>query len=281
MEFFKPDTVAIAPHNMSGVALRSSQLAALQSGSAGASSQVLSAVNTLTVTLLPNVAVLPPAVVSVGGLDSSTEDSASLALHGPGAGLFVGGVGQWSRTQRVLRLEVAPGRMLAGGGNIDQLVIKRTGSGYIDGDIHACEPCQPCGGAAGDGDGGDSTAAAAGSGDGGGYDGAGQDEAAANVPPSTLGTTASGVDCNATRGSNQGAAASKCANPGHCACEGPNTNNFTAQNVRDFDYLGYRYGLMSSIGTAGLNNVLAMLPARDEAEFKLFPAEDVAWINKW
>ena len=58
-------------------------------------------------------------------------------------------------------------------------------------------------------------------------------------------------------------------------------NNFTAQNVRDFDYLGYRYGLMSSIGTAGLNNVLAMLPARDEAEFKLFPAEDVAWINKW
>ena len=87
--------------------------------------------------------------------------------------------------------------------------------------------------------------------------------------------------CNATRGSNQGAAASKCANPGHCACEGPNTNNFTAQNVRDFDYLGYRYGLMSSIGTAGLNNVLAMLPARDEAEFNLFPAEDVAWINKW
>lgn len=87
--------------------------------------------------------------------------------------------------------------------------------------------------------------------------------------------------CNITRGSLQGGGPSKCANPGHCACEGPNTGNFSSENARDFDYLGYRYGLLSSIGTAGLNNVLAMLPARDEDEFKLFPEEDVAWINKW
>jgi len=31
--------------------------------------------------------------------------------------------------------------------------------------------------------------------------------------------------------------------------------------VRDFDLLGYRYSLLSSIGTGGLNNVLNMLPA--------------------
>jgi hypothetical protein len=87
--------------------------------------------------------------------------------------------------------------------------------------------------------------------------------------------------CNITRGSLQGGGPSKCANPDHCACEGPNTGNFSSQNARDFDYLGYRYGLMSSIGTAGLNNVLAMLPARDHWEFNSFPAADVQWINKW
>ena len=72
-----------------------------------------------------------------------------------------------------------------------------------------------------------------------------------------------------------------CAHPGQCACQGPNTGNFSAQNTRDFDYLGFRYGLLSSVGTAGLNNVLAMLPARDSAEFDAFPAADVRWINKW
>ena len=72
-----------------------------------------------------------------------------------------------------------------------------------------------------------------------------------------------------------------CTHPGECACQGPNTGNFSEQNVRDFDFLGYRYGLLSSIGTAPLNNVLAMLPARDEAESSLFPAAEVEWINKW
>lgn len=50
---------------------------------------------------------------------------------------------------------------------------------------------------------------------------------------------------------------------------------------RDFDLLGYKYSLMSQVATAGLNNVLCMLPARDPAEFKLFPADDVAFIQRW
>ncbi len=72
-----------------------------------------------------------------------------------------------------------------------------------------------------------------------------------------------------------------CAHPGECACQGPNTGNFSHANVRDFDFLGYRFGLLSSIGTAGLNNVVAMLPARDQAEFESFPQTEVDWIQKW
>jgi hypothetical protein len=51
--------------------------------------------------------------------------------------------------------------------------------------------------------------------------------------------------------------------------------------VRDFDLLGYRYSLLSSIGTGGLNNVVNMLPARDAQEFKLFPQEDIAFVHDW
>eukprot|EP00051_Salpingoeca_urceolata_P016581 m.221615 g.221615 ORF g.221615 m.221615 type:complete len:214 (+) comp18720_c0_seq6:166-807(+) len=36
-------------------------------------------------------------------------------------------------------------------------------------------------------------------------------------------------------------------------------------NARDFDLLGYQYSLLSSIATAGLNNVHCMIPARDKA----------------
>jgi hypothetical protein len=35
------------------------------------------------------------------------------------------------------------------------------------------------------------------------------------------------------------------------------------------------------VGTAGLNNVMNMLPARDEQEFALFPAEDIAFVKGW
>eukprot|EP00937_MAST-01D_sp_MAST-1D-sp2_P003944 g3944.t1 len=52
-------------------------------------------------------------------------------------------------------------------------------------------------------------------------------------------------------------------------------------NVRDFDLLGYKYGLLSTIGTAGQNNVVTMIPARDPEEFKLFPQADRAFIQAW
>ena len=50
---------------------------------------------------------------------------------------------------------------------------------------------------------------------------------------------------------------------------------------RDFDLLGFRYSIISQVATAGLNNVMCMLPARDEKEFELFPSEDVAFIVDW
>jgi len=52
-------------------------------------------------------------------------------------------------------------------------------------------------------------------------------------------------------------------------------------NVRDFDLMGYKYSLLSTVGTAGQNNVLTMIPARDVEEFKLFPAADLAFIKDW
>ena len=37
----------------------------------------------------------------------------------------------------------------------------------------------------------------------------------------------------------------------------------TRFRARDWDYLGWRYSLLSSIAVAGWNNVLNMIPARD------------------
>ena len=51
--------------------------------------------------------------------------------------------------------------------------------------------------------------------------------------------------------------------------------------VRDFDLLGYRYSILSSVGTAGLNNVINMLPARDAQEFHLLPKEDISFVADW
>ena len=52
-------------------------------------------------------------------------------------------------------------------------------------------------------------------------------------------------------------------------------------NIRDFDLMGYKYSLLSTIGTAGQNNVLTMIPARDKEEFAFFPAADLAFIKDW
>jgi hypothetical protein len=51
--------------------------------------------------------------------------------------------------------------------------------------------------------------------------------------------------------------------------------------ARDWDYLGWRYSLLSSIATGGWNNVLNMIPARDEDEFKHFSEADRRWFRSW
>jgi hypothetical protein len=50
---------------------------------------------------------------------------------------------------------------------------------------------------------------------------------------------------------------------------------------RDWDYLGWRYSLLSSIAVAGWNNVIDMIPARDPEEFKNFSAADRDWFRHW
>jgi hypothetical protein len=49
----------------------------------------------------------------------------------------------------------------------------------------------------------------------------------------------------------------------------------------DWDYLGYRYSVISSIGSGGWNNVMDMIPARNRDEFRHFSSDDKAWIRRW
>jgi hypothetical protein len=56
---------------------------------------------------------------------------------------------------------------------------------------------------------------------------------------------------------------------------------YTRYRPRDWDYLGYRYSFLSSIATAGWNNVVNMIPARDPEEWKHFSATDKEWIRSW
>ncbi|MBI3567997.1 MAG: hypothetical protein HY084_07335 [Gemmatimonadetes bacterium] len=55
----------------------------------------------------------------------------------------------------------------------------------------------------------------------------------------------------------------------------------TSYRARDWDYLGWRYSLLSSVAVAGWNNVLDMLPARDSAENAHFSEKDRAWMRRW
>jgi hypothetical protein len=50
---------------------------------------------------------------------------------------------------------------------------------------------------------------------------------------------------------------------------------------RDWDYLGWRYSLLSSIAIAGWNNVLNMIPARDVEEYRAFSEADRRWFRHW
>ncbi|MDP6633778.1 MAG: hypothetical protein QGG42_02690 [Phycisphaerae bacterium] len=51
--------------------------------------------------------------------------------------------------------------------------------------------------------------------------------------------------------------------------------------VRDMDYLGWKYSVISSIATAPINHVVNYLPARDETEYKSFSDSDKQWLRDW
>ncbi len=51
--------------------------------------------------------------------------------------------------------------------------------------------------------------------------------------------------------------------------------------VRDMDYLGWKYSVISSIATAPINHVVNYLPARDETEYKTFSQADKRWLKDW
>jgi hypothetical protein len=55
----------------------------------------------------------------------------------------------------------------------------------------------------------------------------------------------------------------------------------TSYRARDWDFLGWRYSVLSSVAVAGWNNVLNMLPARDSAEAASFSDADRAWLRRW
>lgn len=50
---------------------------------------------------------------------------------------------------------------------------------------------------------------------------------------------------------------------------------------RDWDVLGWKYSLLSSIATAPFNHVLNCIPARDPDEFKALSDEDKAFFRRW
>jgi hypothetical protein len=50
---------------------------------------------------------------------------------------------------------------------------------------------------------------------------------------------------------------------------------------RDWDVLGWKFSVLSSIGTAPFNQVVDYIPARDPDEFNAFSAEDKRWFREW
>jgi hypothetical protein len=56
---------------------------------------------------------------------------------------------------------------------------------------------------------------------------------------------------------------------------------YTPFRRRDWDYLGYKYSVLSSIATGSWNNVVDMIPGRDPAEFEHFSPTDKSWIRGW
>ncbi|MCY2953693.1 MAG: hypothetical protein NTU53_17200 [Planctomycetota bacterium] len=74
--------------------------------------------------------------------------------------------------------------------------------------------------------------------------------------------------------------------PGYMTHQTPRINDkhecprdrFRAKN---WDYLGWKYSVISSIGAAPMQNVVNMLPARDEQELAAFGKQDQAWLKQW
>jgi hypothetical protein len=50
---------------------------------------------------------------------------------------------------------------------------------------------------------------------------------------------------------------------------------------KDWDVLGWKYSLLSSIGTAPFHHVVNFIPARDAEEFSALAEEDKVWFRKW
>ena len=50
---------------------------------------------------------------------------------------------------------------------------------------------------------------------------------------------------------------------------------------KDWDALGWKYSLLSSIGTAPFHHVVNFIPARDPQEFAALSEDDKAWFRKW
>lgn len=63
--------------------------------------------------------------------------------------------------------------------------------------------------------------------------------------------------------------------------EDKRSGDLAALRQRDWDYLGWRYSVISSIATGGWNNVVDMIPARDPEEFKSFSEADKQWFWRW
>ena len=54
-----------------------------------------------------------------------------------------------------------------------------------------------------------------------------------------------------------------------------------AFHARDWDVLGWRYSVISSIGTAPFNHTISLLPARDETEVRSFLPAEQQWLKGW
>ena len=75
---------------------------------------------------------------------SETDDSFTHSLSRQGVTLFQGRSGSWPNVKRQFRLQLEAGRYVVSSCHIDRRLVIKSGSSYIPGQLHACEPCTPC-----------------------------------------------------------------------------------------------------------------------------------------